>query len=679
MKFKKSGHTDSYHGIEVKDPYAWMEDMLSNDVRNFIKEENEHTEKYLSRIPFRDKIKDRLTELADYRRYSSLMKAGEYYFYFKNDGLQNQDVLYKQKGMEGEPVVFLDPNKLSSEGTIAIYEISISKDNKYLAYALSKCGSDWEEIFIMEIDTGKKLEDHIEWVRYSFISWYGDGFFYKRYDEMKGDIYKEKCDSPKIYYHKTGTPQSEDKLIHEDKTDPEKNFVIYSNEEQTYLFRMEFEKNEDGNRLFYLGLKNPEEEYKPISRNCKHEWDLIETEGECFYIITNENAPRYKLVRYNSEEGKFSDLIPESEQVIEDVLIAGNKILVKYLKDAHNVIYVYDLNGNFENEIKLPGIGSVTFSRSRKSSDEIFFTYNSFNHPDSIFIYNIAERNVSIFKENEIHYDDDAIESRQIFFESRDGTKIPMFLIFKKGIELNGKNPVLLYGYGGFNISQTPVFKSSRILFIENGGILAVACLRGGGEYGEDWHQAGMKLNKQNVFDDFISAAEYLIENKYTSPDKIAAQGRSNGGLLIGAVINQRPELFKVALPAVGVMDMLRFQKFTIGWGWTSDYGSSDDPVHFKNLYSYSPLHNIRALNYPATLITTSDHDDRVVPLHSYKYAATLQELNAGGNPVLLRVGTNSGHGMGIPVAKAIDETADIWSFVFFNLGMEPSDYVYLN
>lgn len=674
MNFKKSGHADAYHGIEVKDPYDWMEDMLSEDVKNFIKEENEHTGKYLSKISFRDKIKDRLTELADYRRYSSLMKAGEYYFYFKNNGLQNQDVLFKQKGIEGEPVVFLDPNKLSSEGTISINEISISKDNQYLAYALSKCGSDWEEIFIMDINTGKKLEDHIEWVRYTNISWYEEGFFYNRYEEITGDIYKEKCENPKIYFHKTGTPQSEDKLIHEDKTDPEKSFVIYSNEDQTYLFRMEFAKYEDGNRLFYLDLKNPEKEYKAIPGNFNYELDLIETEDEYFYIKTNKNASRYKLVKYNSDEGKFSDLIPESEQVIEDVLIAGNKILVKYLKDAHNVIFVFDLNGKFENEIELPGIGTVTFSKSKKSSNEIFFTYNSFNHPDCIFIYNTTDRNAILFKVNEIHYDAEAIESKQIFFESKDGTKIPMFIIFKKGIELNGKNPALLYGYGGFNISQTPVFNSSRILFIENGGIYAVVCLRGGGEYGEDWHQAGMKLNKQNVFDDFIAAAEFLIENRYTSPDKLAVQGRSNGGLLIGAVINQRPELFKVALPAVGVMDMLRFHKFTIGWRWTSDYGSSDDPVHFKNLYSYSPLHNIRAINYPATLITTSDHDDRVVPLHSYKYAATLQELNAGKNPVLLRVGTNSGHGMGIPVSKAIDETADVWSFVFFNLGMEPEN-----
>jgi prolyl oligopeptidase len=676
MNIKRSDHKDIYHGVEVSDPYEWMEDMQSGEVKEFIEYENGQTEKYLSKIPYRNKIRSRLTELADYTRYTSVLKAGEYYFYFKNDGLQNQDVLFKQKGIDGMPVIFLDPNELSTEGTIAVIEISASKDNRYLAYAISKDGSDWEEIHLMEIESGIKTNDCLKWVRYSFISWYKNGFFYNRYDEVKGDMFKVKNHYPKTYYHIPGTSQSEDKLIHQDMDDPEKNFGVYSDEEETFLFRSEFVKNEDGNKLFYLDLNDKEEKYKDLTGDYNYYWNLIETERDCLYLNTDKNASRYKIVRYDPRENKFSDVIPESENVLEDARIAGNKIIVKFLKDAHNVIYIYDLNGKFENEIKLPGFGTVNFSSIKKHSNEFFFSYTSFNQPEIIFKYNISEKIKTVLRQNEIHYDSDSLESKQVFYKSKDGTKIPMFLIHKKGIELNGMNPLLLYGYGGFNISLTPDFKSSRILFIENGGIFAIACLRGGGEYGEDWHKAGMKLNKQNVFDDFIAAAEYLIDYKYTSPEKLAVQGRSNGGLLIGAVINQRPDLFKVALPAVGVMDMLKFHKFTIGWSWISDYGSSDDAVHFENLLSFSPLHNIRAMDYPATLISTSDHDDRVVPLHSYKYAAALQESNRGKNPVLLRVGTNSGHGMGIPVSKALEETTDIWSFVFFNLGMEPGNTI---
>ncbi|HMR39364.1 MAG TPA: prolyl oligopeptidase family serine peptidase [Ignavibacteria bacterium] len=675
MNLRKTGHIDIYHGKEISDPYVWMEDMLSDDVKNFVMEENSNTEKYLSRIPFRDKIRSRLTELADYTRYSSVIKAGEFIFYFKNDGLQNQDILYRQKGTEAEPAVFLDPNEFSSEGTIAVIEVSVSPDNRYLAYAISKDGSDWEEIFIMEIESGKKLDDCIKWVRYSSISWYKDGFFYNRYEEVKGDKFKEINKSPETYFHIPGELQSEDKLIFEDKEDAEKSFAVFSDQDQTFLFRTEFIKSKSGNRIFYHDL-SPDQNltdavYIPLTEDHENEWNLIEADGRYLYFITNKDASRYKITKYNTSDKTFSDIIPENEMVIENAVIAERKLIVKYLKDAHNVIIVYDLNGNFENEIELPGIGTAIFNYTKKSFNEIFFTYSSFNRPEIILKYNISEKLISIFKENEIHYDADSIESKQVFYESKDGTKIPMFLIFRKGIELNGKNPVLLYGYGGFDISMTPDFKSQRILFIENGGIFAIASLRGGGEYGEEWHKAGMKLNKQNVFDDFISAAEYLIKNNYTSPDKLAAQGRSNGGLLIGAVINQRPELFKVALPAVGVMDMLKFHKFTIGWNWISDFGSSEDPAQFRSLLNYSPLHNIKPVNYPATLITTSDHDDRVVPLHSYKYAATLQELKTGNNPVLLRVGTNSGHGMGIPVSKAIDETTDIWSFVFYNLEME--------
>lgn len=666
----KTEHKETYFGTVVEDPFVWMEDMQSPDVRNFINEENEVTENYLSAIPFRDKIRERITKLWNYPRYSAPFQAGDYYFFYKNDGLQNQSVLFRQKGLDGTPEIFLDPNKFSTDGTIAIGGTSVSWDNKYFAYSLNRSGSDWAEIYVMDIESKEKLKDSLNWVKFSGINWFNDGFYYNRYEAILGDKLKIKNQSPKIYYHKIGDDQSNDVLIYDDKINPERSFSIFTTEDQIYMFKTEWQKGFPGNTLSYMDLRKAEITYTQISDNFENSFSVIETVEDGIYIRTNKDAPKKKVVKFVPSTNQFIEVIPESEYVMNSITFVNDKLIVQYMKDAYEIVYVYDKDGIFENEIKLPSIGSISGFSGRKNFKEVFYTFVSFTYPQSIYKYDIEKKSSDLFHSTELDFKSDDYESKQVFYPSKDGTKIPMFLVYKKGLELNGNNPTLLYGYGGFNVNMTPNFSAIRLLFLENGGIYAMACLRGGGEYGEEWHKAGMQLNKQNVFDDFISAAEFLIKEKYTSSEKLAIQGGSNGGLLVGAVINQRPELFKVALPAVGVMDMLKYHKFTIGWAWVTDYGSSDDSVHFENLYSYSPLHNIKPQNYPATLITTSDHDDRVVPLHSYKYAATLQENNTGVNPVLLRVETEAGHGAGKPTSKAIDEQTDIWSFVFYNLGI---------
>ena len=668
----KVDHTDDYFGTSVSDPYLWMEEMQSEEVKNWVREENQTTEIYLTKIPFRDKIRERITELWNYPRYSAPFQAGDYYFFSKNDGLQNQSVLYRQRGLNGDPEIFLDPNKLSDSGTVSIGGTSVSWDNKYFAYSINRAGSDWAEIYVMDIETKEKLKDSLNWVKFSGINWHGDGFYYNRYDELIGDKLKIKNQSPKIYFHRIGADQSEDQLIYEDKVNPERSFSIFTTEDQAHLFRSERQKGSRGNKLSFLDLRKAGFSYVPISESFENSFSIISSEDDAIYIKTNKQAPKNKVIRFTPSTNQFEDIVSETENVMNSISFVDGKFTVQFMKDAYEIVYVYDKFGNFENEIKLPAIGSVSGLNGRKNFKEVFYTFTSFTYPPAIYKYNLENKSTVVFRETEIIFNPSDYESKQIFYGSTGGAMIPMFLVYKKGLQLNGKNPTLLYGYGGFNVSQTPNFSATKILFLENGGVYALACLRGGGEYGEEWHKAGMQLNKQNVFDDFVMAAEYLITEKYTSQEKLAIQGGSNGGLLVGAVINQRPELFKVALPAVGVMDMLKYHKFTIGWAWVTDYGSSDDSVHFKNLYSYSPLHNIKVQKYPATFITTSDHDDRVVPLHSYKYAATLQEKNIGDNPILLRVETEAGHGAGKPVTKLIDEQSDIWSFLFYNLGMEP-------
>ncbi|MBL7128167.1 MAG: S9 family peptidase [Ignavibacteria bacterium] len=674
---KKVPHIDNYFGIDVPDPYRWLEDMESPEVKEWVDVQNEVTFDYLESIPYREKIKERLTELWDYPRYSAPFKSGENFFFYKNDGLQNQSVVYIQKDLNSEPEVFIDPNKFSEDGTVALSTLSASKDGKYVVYGMSNAGSDWVEFFVIDIESKKQLKDHIKWVKFSGASWYRDGFYYKRFDKPEeGKELISKNDNQKVYFHRVGTDQSEDVLVYEDPEHPNRFFYISPSEDERYLYLSISEKGENGNSIYFRDNRKADLDWHPIVEGFEYDYWVVNNIDDEIFIITNKNAPKRKLVKLNPNQSQiiFEDVIPEKVDVLSDVTLARNKFIATYLKDASDHIFVYDVHGNLLEEIKLPTLGSVYGFRGKKEDNELFYTFTSYTHPSTIYKYNVDEGKSELYRKTEAKYNPDDYETKQVFFESKDGTKVPMFIVNKKGIKLDGNNPTLLYGYGGFNISFTPHFESSLLVFLENGGVYALANLRGGGEYGEEWHKAGMVLNKQNVFDDFISAAEYLIENKYTSPEKLAIEGGSNGGLLVGAVMTQRPELFKVALPGKGVLDMLRFHEYTIGWAWITEYGTSEDSVQFRNLLSYSPLQNLKdGVNYPATLVTTSDHDDRVVPMHSYKYIATLQEKQAGDAPVLLRVETNTGHGFGKPLSKIIDVETDIWSFVFSNLGMNPS------
>lgn len=668
---KKVNQIDNYFGVSVEDPYRWMEDLNDENLKVWIEKQNDLTQSYLSGYPDREKIKNRLTNIWNFERAGSPSFAGNYYLMFKNNGLQNQSVLYKSQFWNGNYEVFLDPNEFSKDGTVALSFISPSHDGKYLAVGISKSGSDWREIFVYELETGKKLDDVIKWVKFSGANWYGNGFFYTRYPQPKeGESLKGKNESPQIYYHRIGTSQSEDKLMFEDKDNPKRSFGIFSGVDEEYLYLSIAQQGSNGNLLYYKENKEGSG-FIAINEDFEVDYSVIDNIGSEIFLLTNENAPKNKLISFDTKAGIKSArvLIPESDNLLKSASIAGDMIVVVYQQDVTDRIKVFDLKGNFLKEIRLPAIGNTGGIESRKDRLEIFYSFSSFTYPYESYRYNLETDLQELVFRPKVDFNQEDFETKQIFYKSKDGTSVPMFIVHKKGIELNGKNPALLYGYGGFNISVTPNFSASRIVFLENGGIYAVANIRGGSEYGEEWHKAGMLEKKQNVFDDFIAAAEYLIENKYTSPSRLAIQGGSNGGLLIGAVINQRPELFKVALPQVGVMDMLRFQKFTIGWAWVTEYGSSENEKDFRNLYSYSPYHNIRqGVEYPAVLVTTSDHDDRVVPSHSYKYIARLQDYYKGTNPVLIRVETKAGHGSGKPISKIIEEVSDVWSFVFYNL-----------
>lgn len=670
---KKVDQTDNYFGVNVADPYRWMEDLNDENLKIWIEKQNEITQSFISKYPDKDKIKNRLTGIWNFERAGAPSFAGKYYLMFKNNGLQNQSVLYKSESWNGNYEKFLDPNEFSTDGTVALSFISPSNNGKYLAVGISKSGSDWREIFIYDLETGKKLDDIIQWVKFSGTNWYGDGFFYSRYPQPKeGENLKGKNESPQIFYHKIGTPQSEDKLMYEDKENPKRSFGIFSGDDEEFLYLSIGQQGSNGNLLYYKENKEGSG-FVAINEDFEFDYSIVENVGNEIFIITNENAPKNKLISFDSREGIKSAkvLIPESENVLKYAGIAGGMIVAVYQQDVTDRVKVFDLKGNFIKEIKLPAIGNTGGIEMRKDRVEIFYSFSSFTYPYETYRYNLETDVQELVFRPKVDFVQDDYETKQVFYKSKDGTSVPMFIVHKKGLELNGNNPTLLYAYGGFNISVTPNFSASRIVFLENGGIYALANIRGGSEYGEEWHKAGMLEKKQNVFDDFIAAAEYLIENKYTSPSKLAIQGGSNGGLLIGAVINQRPELFKVAMPQVGVMDMLRFQKFTIGWAWVTEYGSSENEKDFRNLYGYSPYHNIRSgLEYPAVLVTTSDHDDRVVPSHSYKYTARLQEVYKGTNPILIRVETKAGHGSGKPIAKIIEEVTDVWSFVFYNLGM---------
>jgi prolyl oligopeptidase len=674
---RKSDQVDDYHGVKVADPYRWLEDDNSEETGAWVKAENALTFAYLEKIPYRMQVRHRLEQLFNYPRFTPPVHRGPYYIFSKNDGLQNQNVLYIQTGQNGAPEMLLDPNKFSADGTSRLSFSEASRDGHYLAYGISSGGSDWQEGHVMEIATKKVLPDELKWIKASGIAWAGNGFYYSRYPEpQQGHALSSKNEFHQVYFHKVGTAQSADELIYEDKHNPERFHFVATSDDSKYAFLIVTDegKGKKGNSLAYLNLSLEEKKFTPIVPDITDDsFNPLEDVDGKFLIQTNHNAPNNKIVLYDPANSSWKDIIPEQPNVIDFSGVVGGKIVVSYLKDVASHVYVYGLDGEQENELKLPGVGTAFEFQGTDKDTDLFFGFTSPIYPSTIFRYDINTRETKVYRAPQIPgFNSENYETKQVFYTSKDGTRVPMFVTYKKGLELNGKNPTLLYGYGGFNISETPVFRPLVLGLLEQGFVFASANLRGGGEYGEKWHDAGSKLNKQNVFDDFIAAAEWLIANKYTTTEHLAINGGSNGGLLVGAVMNQRPELFKVAVPQVGVLDMLRFQKFTIGWNWISDYGTSDNADQFKVLYSYSPLHNIRAGGkYPATLITTADHDDRVVPAHSFKYAAALQALASHDNPILIRIETKSGHGAS-STTKAIEITGDVYSFIFYNLGVTP-------
>lgn len=676
---KKIAHTDEYHGVKVEDPYRWLEDDNSTETKAWVEAQNKVTFDYLSKIPYRDQMKKRIEEVFNYPRYTAPNRKGEYFYFSKNDGLQNQSLLYRQKGLDGEPELVMDPNKLSADGTTQLTDFSLSKNGQYAVWGISKGGSDWRTYYIRDMQTGKDLPDSILWVKISAIGWQGDGFYYSRYPAPgKGKELSSKNENHQVWFHKVGTPQEQDLLVYEDKANPQRFHFLSTSEDErfAYLSISDRGKGFDGNALYYRDNQSSDKTFKPIvAEVSKYRYGVIDNDGDKQLLFTNEGAENNRVVIFdpaNPARENWKEIVPEKKEPIQNANTAAGKLYVSYLKDVTTRVYEYDFTGKLLREIKLPGLGTATGFGGERDDKFFFYTFTSFTFPPTIYKYDIASGASTIFRQPEVKFNPTDYETKQVFYPGKDGTKIPMFLVYKKGLKLDGTNPTMLYAYGGFNISSLPAFSATLIPWLEQGGVYALANLRGGAEYGEAWHRAGMRFNKQNVFDDFIAAGEYLIKNKYTSKQRLAIRGGSNGGLLVGAVINQRPDLFKVAIPQVGVMDMLRFHKFTIGWNWIAEYGSSDSAADFKNLYAYSPLHNLKAgVNYPATLITTADHDDRVVPAHSFKYAATLQEKHKGPNPVMIRIETNSGHGAS-NTAKNIESIADIYCFMFANMGYTP-------
>ena len=667
---------DTYFGVSVPDPYRWLENDTSAATASWVKAQNEITNNYLEHIPFRQDLLKRLTELANYERISApFKKHGKYYFY-KNDGLQNQSVLYVQDALNSEARVFLDPNKLSDDGTVALTSLSFSNNGKYAAYTISRSGSDWREIYVMDVATGSLLDDHITWAKFTDAAWQGDGFYYSAYDApSKGKEFSNVNEHHKIYYHKLGEPQENDRLVYENKAYPKRFYTAQVSEDERVLFIYESGEGR-GNALFMQDLTQKSAPVVQLASDFDYQYTPIEVIGNRIYFFTNYQAAKNKIMAaelQSPELANWKEVVPEKEQVLSDVRVIGGKLFLTYDKDASNHAYVYDLQGKELQEIELPSLGSVSFNGD-KDDEECFFSFTSFTIPGATYKYDVQKNSYELFRAPKVKFHSDDFVTEQAFFPSKDGAKIPMFLTYKKGLKKNGKNPVFLYGYGGFNISLYPSFSINRIPFLENGGIYVQVNLRGGSEYGEDWHVAGTKMQKQNVFNDFIAAAEYLIDNKYTNSQKIAIVGGSNGGLLVGACMTQRPDLFRVAIPQVGVMDMLRYHKFTIGWNWASDYGTSEDSKEmFEYLKGYSPLHNLKkGTKYPATLVTTADHDDRVVPAHSFKFAATLQACNEGSNPTLIRIDSKAGHGAGKPMSKILEEQADVYGFIMYNLNMKP-------
>jgi prolyl oligopeptidase len=673
----KVDHVDDYHGTQVPDPYRWLEDDYSEQTKAWVEAQNKATFAYLEQIPERHSIKERLTQLWNYERYGIPEREGERYFFTKNDGLQNQSVLYTMKSLDQQPRTLLDPNVLSPDGTIALTGYSVTEDGKLMAYSLSSAGSDWQEFKVRDIDTGRDLPDQIKWVKSSDAAWTKDGksFFYSRYDEpaatnqFKGVNYFNK-----LFRHRLGTPQSDDTLIYDRPDQKEWGFAPDVTDDGRYLVIHVWQGTDTRNRFFYKDLQQPEDKVVALLNDFDADYSFIDNIETVFYFRSDLNAPRGRVIAIDitkPERSHWREVVPQTAERLQSVSLVNNQLIASYLKDAHSDVKIYDLQGKMVHSVELPGIGTAEGFDGKRNERETFYAFTSFTTPTTIYRYDLRTGRSTLFRQPKVDFNPAGYETRQVFYSSKDGTHVPMCISFKKGLKLNRSNPTLLYGYGGFDISLTPVFSVSTLVWMEMGGVYAVPNLRGGGEYGKAWHEGGIKLRKQNVFDDFIAAAEWLIANEYTNPKQLAIAGGSNGGLLVGACLTQRPDLFAAVLPAVGVMDMLRFHKFTRGWAWTSDYGSPDNRDEFKALYAYSPYHNLKpGTKYPATLVTTADHDDRVVPAHSFKFAARLQECQAGDAPTLIRIETKAGHGAGKPTSKLIEEAADRWAFLAQVLGM---------
>ncbi|MEB3343665.1 prolyl oligopeptidase family serine peptidase [Okeania sp.] len=683
---EKTDTTENYHGIQVPDPYRWLEEPDSEKTQDWIKSQNEITFNYLTEISERETIKKRLTKIWDYEKYSVPFREGDRYFYFKNDGLQNQSILYTLPTLDAEPKVLIDPNKLSEDGTVALSRISISNDGKLIAYGISKSGSDWQEWRIKNIETGEDLPDILQWIKFNQPTWKNDnqGLFYSRYEQPQKKELEETNYLQKVYYHTLGTAQNDDVLIYEKPDQKEWLFNCSVTDDGKYLILVISQSTENKNLVFYKDLTIPNSPIVELISEFEAQYSLIDNDNNIFWFVTDFNAPKKRVIAIDinnppspslvtgKNKDEWQEIIPETTDTLIGVNILNNQFVAFYLKDAHTQIKILNLDGSPVRNVDLPGIGSVGGFHGKRYDKTTFYSYVSFTTPSTIYQYDMVTGESKIYRQSNVDFHPDEFETKQIFYNSKDGTKIPMFIIHKKGIKLDSNNPTILYGYGGFNISITPSFSISRLVWLEMGGVYAIANIRGGGEYGEEWHQAGTKQQKQNVFDDFISAAEWLIENNFTSSKRLAIKGGSNGGLLVGACITQRPELFGAALPAVGVLDMLRFHKFTIGWAWVSDYGSPDNPEDFKALYAYSPLHNLKSkISYPPTFVTTADHDDRVVPAHSFKFISALQEVHLGDNPVLIRIETKAGHGAGKPTTKIIEEITDEFAFLLRNFEIE--------
>lgn len=673
---KKVDTITDYFGTEVKDPYRWLEDDRSEETENWVEAQNKVTFNYLEKIPYRDQLKERLTDLWDYEKLSAPFTEGDYIYFFKNDGLQNQSVLYRKKTEDEEPKVFLDPNKFSEDGTTSLAGMSFSEDGKKVAYAISEGGSDWRKVMVMNAENKQILSDTIKNVKFGGLSWKGnEGFYYSSYEKPEGSELSAKTDQHRLYYHKLGTAQSEDKVIFGDSEEQKRRYVGGSVTEDNRFLIISARNSTSGGEIYLMDLTKKDPELVPIIDNFDTDSYVIDNEGSKLYIATDLDAPNRKIVTVdasNPTPENWKDLIPETENVLSPST-GGGYIFAEYMVDAISQVKQYDYDGKLVREVELPGIGAVGGFGTKKDKEVTYYSFTNYVTPGTIYKYDIEKGTSEVYNKPNIDFNPEDYESEQVFYNSKDGTKIPMIITYKKGTEMNGKNPTILYGYGGFNVSLTPGFSTAMSVWLEQGGVYAVPNIRGGGEYGKKWHDAGTKLKKQNVFDDFIAAAEYLIEKNYTSSEYLALRGGSNGGLLVGAAMTQRPDLMKVALPAVGVLDMLRYHTFTAGAGWAYDYGTAEDNKEmFRYLHGYSPLHNVKeGVEYPATLVTTGDHDDRVVPAHSFKFAAELQEKQAGNKPVLIRIETKAGHGAGKPTSMVIEEYADIFGFTLYNMGFK--------